>query len=262
MSYIEWLVERLSARDWFIIQTLDRVRLASGLQLERLHFHELAGRSRSVMRWKVLKRLADYRVITALDRRIGSAQRGSTCTRYVLDSAGQRLVQLRAHREFPQRRFRRPGLPGERFVTHLLAVTELYVMLVEHARSGQFTLAEYQVESAAYWRDGLRGWIKPDAFVKLRQGTVIDYWWYEADLATESLPTVRSKLLTYLDFVRRGQLGPDGVVPRVLIGVPTSQRQGAIQDLVGDLPSPAEVMFVVSLLPEAADVMIGELTGQ
>jgi hypothetical protein len=259
MPYVEWLAERLSARDWLIIQTLDLVRLASGLQLERLHFHELTGRSRSVMRWKVLKRLVDARIITSLDRRIGFAQHGSTGLCYVLDSAGQRLVQLRANREFPQRRVRRPRLPGERFIAHTLAVTELYVTLAALARPGQFALAEYRAESAAYWRDGLRGWIKPDAFVKLQQGTVIDYWWYEADLATESLPTLRAKLLTYLDFVRRGQLGPDRVVPRVLIGVTTSQRQAAIQNLVGKLPSPAEVMFVVSLMPDVAEAMTREL---
>ena len=238
MPYVERLAERLSARDWSIIETLDRVRLASGLQLERLHFNELTGRSRSVMRWKVLKRLADAHIITSLDRRIGFSQHGSTGFCYGLDSAGQRLVQLEANREFPQRRIRRPRLPGERFVAHTLAITELYVDLVERARLGQFVLVEYQAESAAYWRDGLRAWIKPDAFAQVRHGRVADYWWYEADLATESLPTVRAKLLTYLDFVRRGQLGPDGVLPRVLIGVPTSQRLAAIEGLVHELPAP------------------------
>jgi Replication-relaxation len=261
MPYVERLAERLSARDWSIIETLDRAHLASGLQLERLHFNELTGRSRSVMRWKVLKRLVDARIITSLDRRIGFSQHGSTGFCYVLDSAGQRLVQLQANREFPQCRIRRPRVPGERFVAHTLAVTELYVALVERARLGQLVLVEYQVESAAYWRDGLRAWIKPDAFVKVRQGSVADYWWYEADLATESLPTLRAKMLAYLDFVRRGQLGPEGVMPRVLIGVPTSQRLAAIEDLMHDLPPPADVMFVVSLMPDAAAAVTHELEG-
>lgn len=261
MPYVEWLAERLSARDFSIVQTLDRVRLASALQLERLHFDELAGRSRAIVRSKVLKRLVDFRVITSLDRRIGFAQRGSSELRYGLDSAGQRLVQLQAHRELGERRVRRPRLPGERFVAHMLAVTELYVALVEADRLAKLTLVEYQVESAAYWRDGLGGWIKPDAFVKVKHGSVVDYWWYEADRATESLPTLHAKLVAYLDFVRRGQLGPDGVMPRVLIGVPTSRWQGAIEDLVHDLPAPADVMFVVSLMEDAAAVLTRELQG-
>src|SRR5579859_5444723 len=87
MPYVEWLAERMSPRDWAIIESLDRIRLATGLQLERLHFHELEERSRSVVRWKVLKRLVDSRVITSLDRRIGYAHRGSAVLRYALDSA-------------------------------------------------------------------------------------------------------------------------------------------------------------------------------
>ena len=76
------------------------------------------------------------------------------------------------------------------------------------------------------------GWAarsRPDAFIRLERDEGADYWWYEADLATESLPTIHRKLLAYLDFVQRGQFGPDGIVPRVLVGVPTSKRQAAVQ---------------------------------
>src|ERR1700737_4867435 len=91
--YVEWLAGRLSSRDWAIIESLTLVRLVSGLQLERLHFSELKGRSRSVMRWKVLKRLVDARVLVSLDRRIGFSAHGSTGLCYALDSAGQSLAR-------------------------------------------------------------------------------------------------------------------------------------------------------------------------
>ena len=103
--------------------------------------------------------------------------------------------------------------------------------LVERSRLGGFNLAKFQAEADAYWPNGVGGSIKPDAFIRLEREGAADFWWYEADLATESLPTVHGKLLAYLDFVQRGQLGPDGVVPRVLIGVPTSKRRTAVQSL-------------------------------
>lgn len=255
MPYVERLLTTLSARDWAIIDNVHRLRLASGSQLERIHFSNLSLHTRSVMRWRVLKRLVDSRVLIPLERRIGTAQRGSDKLCYALDSAGLHLVRLRANADSPAADVRRPRLPGDRFVAHTLAVSELYVALVERSRIGQLELDDFQTEPAAWVRDGLGGWLKPDAFVRLRADAVNDYWWLEADLATESLPTVRSKLLAYLDFVARGQLGPDGIVPRVLIGVPGRVRLTAVQRIVNALPTPAEYMFRVSELSNAAAVI-------
>lgn len=258
--YVEQLAERLSPRDWSIIFTVNRLGLISGLQLERLHFDKLSSvRSRSVKRWQVLKRLADVGVLAPLARRVGTAHRGSMPLCYALDSAGQRLVQLRANRESSEIHARRPRLPGDRFIEHTLAVSELYVTLVEQSRLGGFALAEFQAEADAYWPDGARGLIKPDAFVRLERGDDADYWWYEADLATESLPTIHGKLLAYLDFVQRGQLGPDDIVPRVLIGVPTSKRRAAVQSVVDALPEPADALFLVTDMSSVAQVMIDEI---
>lgn len=259
MPYIEWLLQTLSGRDWAIIDTLDRVHLASSVQLERLHFSQLAGRSRTVKRGQVLKRLVDARVLAVLERRIGTAGGGSASHCYVLDVAGQHLTRLRAEAVSATTRVRRPRPPGERFVAHALWVTELHVGLVEISRSGRLVLDTFQAEGDAYWPNGLSGWVKPDAFVKVRRRDVADYWWYEADLTTESLPTIRSKLLAYLDFVQRGQLGPDSVQPRVMVGVLTEKRQMAVQALIAHLPGPAGALFLVVPMTEAAAVMAEEL---
>jgi hypothetical protein len=256
MPYVERLMETLSDRDWAVIESVVRLRLVSGLQLERLHFADLALRSRSVKRWQVLKRLTDARVLIPFERRVGTARQGSAKLSYALDSAGQQLARLRAYRSGGGRP-RRPRAPGERFLGHALAVTELYVTLVELSRLRRFTFVDFEVELA--WSDGLGGWLRPDALVKLSYSTTTDYWWYEADLATESPRTMRGKLANYLDFVERGQLGPDGIVPRVLVGVPTAQRRLVVQRIVHSLPSPAEVMFMVTLLPEAPIVLANEL---
>src|SRR5271170_3975507 len=91
MPYVEQLAEGLSPRDWSIISTFNRLRVISGSQLERLHFHQLTGHSRNVKRAQVLKRLVGVGVLAPLPRRVGTANRGSAQQRYVLDSAGQRL---------------------------------------------------------------------------------------------------------------------------------------------------------------------------
>jgi hypothetical protein len=261
MPYVEQLAERLSPRDWSIISTINRLRLVSSSQLERLHFHKLTGRSRSVKRGQVLKRLADAGVLMELPRRVGTTYRGSEEQRYALDSAGQQLARLRAIQDPSGVNVRRPRTPGERFVSHTLAVSELYVELVEAARSCSFSVKRFQAEADAYWPDGLGGWIKPDAFVWLERPMLAHYWWYEADRATESLPVVRRKLLTYLDFVNRGQRGPDDVMPWVLVGVPDDRRREAVQALADELPEPANALFRVTTMAESAQTMIRKITG-
>lgn len=259
MPYVERLWSTLSARDWAIIETAHRLRLTSGNQLERLHFSDLSLRSQSVVRWRVLKRLVDARVLVAFERRIGTALRGSDKLCYALDSAGQRLARMRTNAEAGDGTVRRPRMPGERFFAHTLAISEVYVSLVERSRIGHFRLVDFQAEPAAWVPDGLGGWLKPDGFAQLRCGTVQDYWWIEVDLATESLPTVRRKALAYLDFVERSHLGPGGVVPRVLFGVPSMKRRAAVQHLLNGLPTPADYMFRVAKLSDAVAAMEYEL---
>lgn len=242
---VERLLVTLSDRDWAIIDSVDQLHLVSGFQLERLHFSPLSIRSRSVVRWRVLKRLVDTRVLVPFERRIGTAQHGSDKLVYALDSTALQLLRLRANADGFERAVRRPRLPGERFVAHVLAVSELYVSLVERSRVGRFVLDDYAAEPTAWVKDGLGSWLKPDAFLKLRLGDVRDYWWIEMDMGTESPSTMHSKLLAYLDFVERGQLGSDGMVPRVLICVPDEKRRAVVQREVNSLPTPADYVFHV-----------------
>lgn len=252
--YVERLVDSLSARDWAIIWTLNQVRLATGTQLQRLHFSDLSARGRITSRSRVLKRLADARVVSQLERRVGTARRGSSKACYALDSAGQQLVRLSANLYNPTRRVRPPVVPGERFTSHALVVTELYVALAERARSGQFKLVDFKVEPS--YPDGLGYWIRPDALVVLSKQDRF-YWWYEADLGTESLATVRRKMLAYVDYYQRGQvIAGEDVVPLVDIGVLTEQRRTALRDVVRGLPAPADEMFLVSLFEDVPAGMV------
>jgi hypothetical protein len=205
-GHVQWVADRLSARDWAIIETVNRLGLATGQQLERCHFADLAeGRSRTVSRSRALARLVRWRVIVALPRRVGGPRQGSSVAAFALDRTGVRLLRQRSGTN-NTRRVRRPGIPGERFIRHVLAVADLYTGLVEADRAGALILRKFQAEPR--WPDGVGGSLSPDGFVMVSDCRVDHLWWIEVDLATESLPTIRRKLRTYLDFLARGGRGP------------------------------------------------------
>lgn len=255
LGHVEWVADRLSERDRAIVSTVNRLRLATGLQLERLHFTDLSGRSRNVKRWQVLKRLVDWGVLVPLPRRIGGPAHGSAKLVYALDSTGQGVTQLHATGSTDTSQVRRPGTPGERFVAHTLAVSELYVRLVEAAQHGQFRLRRFDAEPASWVPNGLGGWLKPDAYAVLSSDVYDDAWWIEVDRATEHLPTLRRKLTAYLDFMERGQLGPSGVMPRVFVTVPDEQRQAAVAAMLERLPEVAAKLLYVTTFDRAVQTV-------
>lgn len=261
---VERVITTLSNRDRAILLDLARVRVLSGGQLTRLHFAGLALESRERTRRRVLARLVELQLAAALDRTVGGVRAGSAGHTYSLGIAGQRalpLLDADGHIGRPASRARAPWTPGSLFLAHSLAVAELYVSLRERERANELTLAHFAVESAAWHQDGHGGVIKPDAYVCVQRGAIEDSYWVEVDRATESLPTLRRKFLAYVDFARAGQLGPDGIVPRVLITVPHDHRLTAVRDLVETLPAPGPQLILVSLHGQAARLVINILRG-
>jgi len=249
----------LSPRDWDVVETVNKLRVASGQQLERVCFTQAsAGRSRTVIRSRVLARLAAWRVLAPVGRRVGGRERGSTVQVFALDSAGQRLLIERQLAAGERVRVRRPGPPGIYSLRHLLAVSELYVQLVDLARASGLVLDTFRAEPGAHWPDGRGGVLKPDAYAVLARPGARDHWWIEVDLATESLPVVKAKLATYLDFQKRGERGPDDTMPWVLVSTVTQRRRDAIAAMARRLPGAADLVTVV-VSTEAAAHMLGIL---
>lgn len=255
LSHIEEIAQRLSTRDKQIVDTVHRLRLATGAQLERLHFADLSPTCRSRVRRRVLARLTSWRVLATLPRRVGGIRAGSTGLIYSMDTAGAWLIHHQAATT-GQNVPRRPVQPGAAFTSHTLAVSELYAHLIEHARDGGFRLLVFDAEPACWWPDDLGGQLKPDAHTLLATNTYQDAWWIEVDQATETLPRLKKKLASYLDFARRGGTGPTGVMPRVLLTTPTAQRCAAITGLITRLPPPAEQLFHAVVHKAAADLLI------
>ncbi len=263
-GHVEWLIERLSDRDWLVLRDVNRLRLIDSGQIERLHFGDVAEPARGRTRRRSLARLVEWRVLTMLERRIGGVRAGSAGMVFALDSGGQRVLQMTPGGHLPPvpdnggdgvsrgaradgrtgygksdgddidhdygtRRVRRPGVPTELFVRHTLAVSELYVRLVEAVRQTPGArLMAFDAEPGSWWPDGLGGLLKPDAYVTLEYGEVVDHWWVEVDRAKESLPVIHRKLRRYMEFARRGEAGPGGVVPRVVVTVPDAGRLRAV----------------------------------
>lgn len=253
----EGLAGQCGERDRAILETLYRLRLASGLQIERLHFAELTGRSRSVSRWRVLKRLTDWRVIAPLPRRIGGAARGSAGAVYGLDVAGWRLLRLRRLVHDSGGRLRRPHTPALAKLAHTLAVSEVYVELGERLRDAGFSLDRFEVEPSYPARAGR---LTPDSYVVVSSSTASDHWFVEVDLATESLPTLRRKVQAYVDFYGQGRYARLGVMPRVLVATTTEKRASRIRSQVARAPGAEQIVRVVTL-DEAATHIVRVLAG-
>jgi Replication-relaxation len=251
---VERIADGLSDRDRAILRDVARLRVLTSRQLGRLHFADLQGAHRDRTRRRVLERLTSLSVLTSLNRRIGGTRAGSAGLVFALGLAGQRLAAITHDRDdAPHTRTRQPHTPTARFLGHELAVSELYVRLVELARTGSLTLVAFRAEPVSWWQDDAGAWIKPDAYVIVSAGDIEDAWAIEVDMATESLPTLRRKLVTYFDLAGRGDEGPDGRgLPRVLITVPDERRERAVRELLRDLSPPADQLFAVTVHDGAA----------
>lgn len=241
-------VERsLTPRDWAILATLGRVRLASARQLERLYFTDVTRRRSR----QVLASLVDRHILVRLPRVVGGVRAGSAGFVYILGGAGQRLSAMSEGRRLP-----RPWSVGAPFLAHSLAVTEVYVRLVEADRAGLVELRDFMGEPGA-WRSfsgpgGARIVLKPDAAVTTRLGPYEDCWFLEVDRGTEAPATLARKCDRYRHYWQTGrEQAQTGVFPRVLWLVPDERRYDALTDVLGRQPAEAWHLFAVALFDDA-----------
>src|SRR5881394_2277039 len=103
----------LTPRQRQILTTLDRVRLATTVHLERLHFTDVTRRQAR----RSLTSMAHQRLLLRLPRVVGGPSAGSAGYVYALDTAGVRLLAD------DDRKRRQPWNIGLPFLNHTLAVT-------------------------------------------------------------------------------------------------------------------------------------------
>lgn len=231
----ERLHDQLSPRDLEILASLERFRLLSSRQVQRLHFGDhqsgvAAARSCN----RALQRLQTLGVIAALERRIGGVRKGSASYVWHLAAAGERY--LRATRGDTRRR--RYMEPGRMFINHTLAVNDLAVELL-HA-SGQHGFAVEQLTTEPHnWQRyvGSAGetlWLKPDLHVITSQieetGIYESHTYIECDLGSEHLPRIQAKCRTYAAYYATGAYqAAHGLFPAVIWLSPTTARRAALR---------------------------------
>jgi Replication-relaxation len=245
------LERSLSDRDRDVIATLGRVRVATGRQLERLHFVDVTRRQMRA----VFASLVDRRLVIRLPRTIGGVRAGSSGHVYALDVAGQRLTQP------DRRRPHRPWPIGVAFLAHSLAVSEIFVRLAEAERGGQLQLADFVTEPDC-WRQfygpgGARVVLKPDAAVTVQLGRFEDRWFIEVDRGTESRTTITRKCDLYRRYWQSGvEQARTGVFPRVLWLVPDERRRAALVEIIGRQPGEAWTLFAIALFDEGVEGLL------
>jgi hypothetical protein len=254
------LAAQLSDRDLNIVATLAMSRVATKNQLQRLHFADGSALTQSRRSRAALERLAGLDVLARLDRRIGGVRSGSAGFIYALGPAGQRLRGSQG--PAGGHRVRRPWTPSLPFLAHRLAVTELFVTLVEQERHGLVELLRFQSEPAC-WRhfNGPAGRIvtlKPDAYIATALGEYEEYRFIEVDRATESLSVISSKLAVYRQYWASGrEQRQHGLFPGVLFVVPDEGRAEKVRRECARLPEAASALFEVVVWTEAVAVMTG-----
>ena len=260
-AHVTRLTEQLSSRDLAVIDTLDRVRVATSAQLRRLHFAGGTPRANARQAQRRLRQLVDLRVLARLGRRVGGPGGGSAQPVYALDVAGQKLAS--ACGPAGGARARRPWTPGTGFLAHALAVTELYVGLCERARDGGGELLAFDAEPVC-WRaftglGGGRAWLKPDAFVRFARRGFEHFSFVEVDRATQSATAIGRKLAVYRRFFQTGrEQSRWDLFPQVLVLAPNEPRRATLAEIAAAQPPETQPLFRVRRYEDALGALTGE----
>lgn len=232
---IRELEQHLAQRDIAILEDLERFRLLTSGQLQRLHFGvaplgshaTLLGAVRATSR--VLTRIERLGVIERVSRRIGGPHHGSSATIWQLAPAGERF--LRARRGDPDRR--KFQTPGAAFTSHTLAVADVAVEALEGSRTGSYDVLELETEPTC-WRSFQSGGaalaLKPDLLLVTADSETETHSFIEVDLGTEHLPAVRRKCDTYQRAFRDGtEERSRGLFPAVVWVAVDDKRAAALR---------------------------------
>ena len=150
-------------------------------------------------------------------------------------------------------------------LAHRLAVTELYVQLVELTRQQPLELACFQPEPAC-WRQFTGAYgelvtLKPDAFVTLHSDRYEDRYFIEIDRATESPATVRRKIEVYRRYWATGrEQTRHAVFPLVLYLVPDQQRQAQLDTVIARQPADSQRLYHIALTDAVPEVFFDATT--
>lgn len=262
MSRSTWqrALERLTPRDLDILDDLERYRVLTTRQIQRLYWprpehRPLTGVTRATQ--LVMRRLEERGVVGRLERRAGGRKAGSQGIVWQLTSVGSTIQQYRSG-QGGRHRYREPG-PA--FVDHTLEVANVAVRARELERDGQLELRLLQPEPDA-WRSftgpfGQAATLKPDLALVTASGEFEDHYFIEVDRSTEHITRIVAKCATYVRYAATGaEQNAHGVFPRVVWLTPDEARAAEIRRAIEkDAALPSE-LFIALLVAGFGDLLL------
>lgn len=235
-------------------------RFATTTQLARLTALEYAS-SASALRQtqRHLARLAEQRLVTSLERRVGGWQGGSAVTIWATTTRGHRLVAAEDEAAAPRRQ--RPREVSTTFLDHLLAITEVRTCIEEAVRQQADTAARVALEPDC-WRTALSlsgqvQVLRPDLAVTITSPAYEDRYLVEVDRATENPGRVIATCWRYQEHQATGSQDGDGVFPLVVWTVPSDRRRQRLERAIAQSSGLLRELFRVIRLDQLPALIRG-----
>ena len=234
-------------------------RFATTTQLARLTALEYASPASALRQTqRHLASLAQYRLLTSLERRVGGWQGGSAVTVWAATTRGQRLVAVdEGEGEVPRRQ--RPREVSTTFLDHLLAITEVRTSIEEAVRQEADTETTVALEPDC-WRTALSPSgqpqvLRPDLAVTITSPAYEDRYLIEVDRATENPGRVIATCWRYQE--HQAQAGDGGVFPLVVWLVPTDRRRHRLERAIAHSTGLLRELFRVIRLDQLPTLIHG-----
>ena len=236
-------------------------RFATTTQLARLTAPEYASPASALRQTqRHLASLAQQRLLTSLERRVGGWQGGSAVTIWAATTRGHRLVAADEGEEVPRRQ--RPREVSTTFLDHLLAITEVRTSIEETVRQEADTEATVALEPDCWLtRLGPSGQVqvlRPDLAVTVTSPAYEDRYLVEVDRATENPGRVIATCWRYQEHqATSAQASDDGVFPLVVWLVPTDRRRHRLERAIAHSTGLLRDLFRVIRLDQLPTLIHG-----
>lgn len=232
-------------------------RFATTTQLARLTAPEYTSPASALRQTqRHLASLAQQRLLTSLERRVGGWQGGSAVTIWAATTRGQRLVAAEDE-EVPRRQ--RPREVSTTFLDHLLAITEVRTSIEEAVRQEADTEAAVALEPEC-WRtvlspSGQVQVLRPDLAVNITSPAYEDRYLIEVDRATENPGRVIATCWRYQE--HQAQASDGDVFPLVVWLVPTDRRRHRLERAIAHSTGLLRDLFRVIRLDQLPTLIHG-----
>ena len=238
-------------------------RFATTTQLARLTALEYAS-SASALRQtqRHLASLAQQRLLTSLERRVGGWQGGSAVTIWAATTRGHRRVAAENGEDVEVPRRQRPREVSTTFLDHLLAITEVRTSVEEAVRQEADTEAAVALEPGC-WRTALSPSgqvqvLRPDLAVTITSPAYEDRYLVEVDRATENPGRVIATCWRYQEHqAASSQASDGGVFPLVVWLVPGDRRRHRLERAIAHSTGLLRDLFRVIRLDQLPTLIHG-----